>query len=69
MSPAAKTSGKTAHTAVRVDGDEPLDRLRQAVDPRPAQAWQRDDAVGRDPSLGDEAQLTVHHTRPRRSRS
>jgi hypothetical protein len=48
------------HLAVRVDGKEPLDRLRQSVDPRPAQPWQGDDAVSRDRSLGDEAQLSVH---------
>ena len=52
--------GKTVHLTVRIDREEPLDRLRQAVDPRPAQPWQGDDAVGRDRSLGDEAQLPVH---------
>jgi hypothetical protein len=51
--------GKTVHLSVRVDRNESLDRLRQAVDPRPAQAWQGDDAVGRDASLGDEAQLVI----------
>jgi hypothetical protein len=51
---------KTVHLTVRIDREEPLDRLRQAVDPRPTQPWQCDDAVGGDRSLGDEAQLPLH---------
>lgn len=46
--------------AVRVDGEESLDRLRQAVDPGPAQAWQGDHAVSRDRALGDKAQLPIN---------
>jgi hypothetical protein len=55
----AEDVGKTVHLAVRVHRQEALDRLRQAVDPRPTQTRQRDDAVGRDRSLGNEPQLPV----------
>ena len=30
---------KTVHLTVRIDREESVDRLRQAIDPRPAQPW------------------------------
>ena len=60
--------GETVDLAVRVDGEETLDRLWQAIDTRPPQAWERDDAVGRDRSLGDEAQLPVNQLDRARAR-
>ena len=51
---------KAVHLAVRVDGKEAFDRLWEAVDPRAPKTRQRDDAVGRNPSLGNEMKLAVH---------
>jgi len=40
------------HLTVRVDGQEPLDRLWEPVNARAAQARQGDDALGRDRPWG-----------------
>ncbi len=51
--------GDPLDAAVCVDRDEALDRLRDPVDTRAAQAGECDDAVGREALVGNEAQLAV----------
>ena len=48
-----------ADAPVPVDGDEPVERLREAVEARAVQTRQRDDAIDLDPAVGQQAQLAV----------
>jgi hypothetical protein len=47
--------GETVNLPMRVDREQPLDRLRQPVDARSEQSGQRDDAICRNAPVRKEA--------------
>ena len=51
--------GHAGDPSVQVNGDESLERLRDAADPRALQARKRDDAIGHDDAVGDEEELAL----------
>ena len=51
-----------ADAAVRVDGDETVDSLRQAVEAWAAQPRQRDGTIDGEAAVGNEKQLTVDNS-------
>ena len=61
--------GNAVYAAVRVDGNEPVDRLRDAVDRRSHEPWESDDSVGHNRSLGRERQLVVDDLARERTRA